>query len=51
VSVQEPEEPPINPGEFRATMWLIADIRDEVIAIRGLLEDDDGEEAPEADDT
>lgn len=44
------EEPPIHPEEIRSTMWAISDIRVEVMRIRRLLEEDDGEEETENDD-
>jgi hypothetical protein len=43
-------EPPIEHRDVTTIMGLIVDIRDEVVATRQLLEDDDGEEeAEEAD--
>ena len=45
------EDPPIHPEELRSTIWMISDIRAEMIRIRRLLEGDDGEEEAEADDT
>jgi hypothetical protein len=43
-------EPPISHNDVTTIMGLVADIQEDVRAIRALLEEDDGEEAPAPED-
>jgi len=42
-------EPPISHNDVTTIMALLGDIKEDVRGIRNLLEEDDGEELPEAD--